>query len=365
MQLDICDMRQPFGIAALQMSLGSGQLLSALMRLSKACMIPKDSENTFLPDIPEPLIQVGITGGSTESGLLYVLECVRILVSNISRSWKRTEYTGSIHSLAHYAHHESMDSTLYWMALRLGKCISVLRQNISCYLTTADLAVALANDSPILLPLPMSPIPSMSLLSRSDDIYEKVRHFSHSILWVAAKALGICHLEHTNQPSHHPMDGWLQAFEQLHQWYHLRPLEFQPMIELEGDDQMLHSEGGMPLLLFANAAGAFSNQLYHTTMLLLLQSKPRTVLLHNVPSQLLSPLWHAQRICGIALNNDRRECWDPCLLASFLVAARFMTHESQQKEILQGFERIRVLTGWDVGEYLIHLREDWSFSEGD
>jgi hypothetical protein len=41
-----------------------------------------------------------------------------------------------------------------------------------------------------------------------------------------------------------------------------------------------------------------------------------------------------------------------------------MTHEAQQVEIVKGFERIYDLTGWSVGEYLTHLREEWSFLDG-
>lgn len=209
-------------------------------------------------------------------------------------------------------------------------------------------------------------MPGLPLIAHSEDTYYRIRHYAHSILWAVGKTLGICHPEDMPHPSssHQLMDSWLQAFEELNEWYRLRPLEFQPMIEVEGDDEMFHAEGDFPLLLFANGAGALSNQLYHTAMLVLLQSKPKMVLLHNAPSRFSSPLWHAQRICGIALNNDRRECWDPCLLASFLTAARLMTHETQQKEILQAFDRIKELTGWDVGEHLIRLSEDWSFSEG-
>jgi hypothetical protein len=160
------------------------------------------------------------------------------------------------------------------------------------------------------------------------------------------------------------MESWLQAFGELDQWYQLRPLEFQPMVEVGGRDHVLNQGSEFPLLLFANGPGTFSNQIYHTAMLLLLQCKPRTAMLNHPQSPVLSPLWHAHRVCGIALNNDTRESWDPCLLASLLVAAKHMTHESQQEEILHGFNRIHEITGWDTGEYLTRLREDWSFSEG-
>lgn len=135
------------------------------------------------------------------------------------------------------------------------------------------------------------------------------------------------------------------------------------MVDLDAHDPTLCSDGGFSLVLFTNGAGVFSNQLYHTAMLMLLQDKPRTVQLTDFQSSVLSQLWHARHICSIALNNDRRDWWDPCLLASSLMAARYMTHESQQQEILQGFERIRNLTGWDISRSLDVLCEEWSSLE--
>jgi hypothetical protein len=213
----------------------------------------------------------------------------------------------------------------------------------------------------------MSAVPNIALLSHIEDVHDRVRYYTRVALWLCGKALILYHQQSISQQdsTHQQLtDNWLQAFEELDEWYRMRPQEVQPIVELHNSDPMLDSGSEFPLLLFSNAAGPFSNQIYHTAILLLLQCKPRTALINKPHSPALSPLWHAQRICGIALNNDRRECWDPCLLASFLVAARFMTHESQQNEIIQGFDKIRKLTGWDVGEYLSHVREDWSFLDG-
>ncbi|KAJ5312116.1 hypothetical protein N7508_002946 [Penicillium antarcticum] len=87
--------------------------------------------------------------------------------------------------------------------------------------------------------------------------------------------------------------------------------------------------------------------------------RPRTARITDFHSAAMSPLWHAQRVCSISLHNDRRECWDPCLLASFFVAARRMTHESQQQEVLRGFNRIRTVTGWNTHDSLQGLRAEW------
>ncbi|KAF9890354.1 hypothetical protein FE257_006020 [Aspergillus nanangensis] len=359
--LDICDMKHPFGISVVQIAVKSEDLLHALMELSNVCIIPlaingreRHSRPSFSarPDrLPLNRQGTGLDLNSTEMSLLVLFDQLRSLISEFPNTWNNTAYGDLrlLESLAPHAFGMEIESSVYWMFLRL------------------DLSIALANNMSIRTPLPTSAVPSPSLLSRTEDVHERVRHYTHVVLWLCGKVLSVCHQESMAQEdsSHQQLtDSWVQIFNELDQWFHMRPQELRPMVELNTGDQVLSAGTEFPLLLFANTAGALGNQIYHTAMLLLLQSKPRTALLDKQHSPALSPLWHAQRVCGIALNNDRRECWDPSLLASFLVAARYMTHESQQKEILQGFDRIHNLTGWDAGEYLSHLREDWSFLEG-
>lgn len=233
---------------------------------------------------------------------------------------------------------------------------------------TIDLGNALASNTPITVPLPMEALPNLSVLSRSVNTYERVSNYAHTILWLCGKALKLYHLDTIPQPSsasHDRVQDWLQIFEEVAHWYHLRPQEFHSVVEIDKDDANFNPDGEFPTLLFTNGAASLCNQIYHTAMLTLLQCRPRTIPLGKLHSLPLSPLWHAQRICGIAINNDLRECWDPCLLASFLAAARHMTHESQQGEILQAYYRIRNITGWDIGEHLTELREYWTFLEGN
>ncbi|KAB8221424.1 hypothetical protein BDV33DRAFT_190411 [Aspergillus novoparasiticus] len=238
--LDICDLRHPFGINVIQMATSSEKLLSAILALSESCIIQRRHWNRAGLEQPtlrksNQLDQLDHDHPDfTELIVLCLLEEIRGLVTDVPKAWidwmnRDVPY---VNHLVQHAYSKDIESTAYWMFLRI------------------DLGVALANDIPLRIPLPMLPIPSLSLLSRTED------------------------------------------------------------------------------------------------------------------SPVLSPLWHAYRICGIALNNDTREGWDPCLLASLLLAAKHMTHESQQQEILQGFNHIREITGWDTGEYLSHLREEWSFLDG-
>ncbi|KAL4782038.1 hypothetical protein BJX76DRAFT_369410 [Aspergillus varians] len=392
--LDIHDLNHSFGITALQTAVNSpsGQLLPALIALSEACLQVEGDRGwsyaqihgiqaaQFDGELAAPYSQfsedleasVDMHESFTEAVLLRVFQELRSLVLDIAGAWakrKDGEEHGSEYEdrllrwLAHTAYGIGIESAVYWIFLRM------------------DLGISLVNNTPLRTPLPSLQTPSLAPLSCTESTPERVAHYAQVLLGLCGKALTTYHQESTTHqiPG---TDSWLQIFEELNQWHILRPQEFQPMVELDndtsiasGDDEAnildleLNAGSEFPLLLFTNGAAALCNQLYHTTMLFVLERKPRTAALLNQRyshphSPVLSPLWHAQRVCGIALNNDRRECWDPCLLASFLVASRHMTHESQQAEIVRGFDRIQTLTGWGVGEYLAQLREEWSYLDG-
>jgi hypothetical protein len=137
----------------------------------------------------------------------------------------------------------------------------------------------------------------------------------------------------------------MQLIEELELWYNNRPGTFHPLVDLEITEW---TESNFPPIIFTSGAAVFGNQLYHTAMLLLLNVS------RVQPSQLflfqLSRSWHIRRICNISLHNDGPECWDPCLLASFLVAAKEIHQEEQRCEIRHGLAQITKLTGWDVSK---------------
>ena len=224
-----------------------------------------------------------------------------------------------------------------------------------------DLAAALATKTDIQVPLPPSAL-DISDRELGTDPFGPVFHYAHQPLRLCAKAVEFTQNEDP-LPLFPPLQVWMEMVEELENWYQERPEGFQPILELDMGNQNDAPGPSFPVVLFANGAGVFSNQLYHTAMLILLLSRPRTARTTGFPSATTSPLWHAQRVCSIALNNDRRECWDPCLLSSFLMAARRMTHETQQQEIISGFDRIQKVTGWNTSELLRGLQEHWQFFE--
>ena len=208
--------------------------------------------------------------------------------------------------------------------------------------------------SPVSIPdiLPYGPASPLVGLSRESLSYDR------EPLFLCARVLNHCFGQDVaSTPGIHLGLGttqkWKSLFESLNIWYSNRPQDSKPMLEIEENDQLF------PLILFTNDVAVLANQLYHASMLLLLQNRPRTLQNEHGRSIFMSPLWHAQRICGISLNNDSRENWDFSLVASLYLAAKRMTYEPQQQAILRGIERIGSITGWNLNALAMQLVQEW------
>lgn len=224
------------------------------------------------------------------------------------------------------------------------------------------MSCALLSTIPIRIPLPLDThhVPSSG----------KVDHVS----FYAQAAIALC--VDAVMFSHGDDDRWLQQryglnrvetwktlIQSFAHWYMHRSQEFQPIIELYPKDG-LESENDFPSIVFTSGAALLANQLYHTGMLLLLQSKPRFVEKPMSNSSSMSILWHAHRICGIAIQNDGRSTWDPSLVASLIVAARTVTHRSQHDAVVGTLEAVQSLTGWEISRHIDELKSEWRLAEG-
>ncbi|KAJ6129356.1 hypothetical protein N7512_002136 [Penicillium capsulatum] len=313
--LDICDLGQNFGIQGLQLAMQSQPVWNSILKLSRTSNNSLHSQE--VDNENDGTISSGIQEDYTEVALLLVFSAVTQYTANISTAWKtrKDTYLHIRRRLCHHTTGRSLDASIYWLFLRL------------------DVGAALALDTNINTHLPPSP-PYTPDSSFEADPFGEVFCFAQRPLWLC----GSCP----------PLHLWMHLVEELEKWYRERPRGFQPMMELG---------------INGHSTGVFINQLYHTSMLLLLHNRPRTAPITDIQSTTMSPLWHAQRVCSIALNNDSRECWDTCLLASFLMASRRMTHEAQQQEVLRGFHRIQEITGWGANDFLQGLQEEWRFLE--
>lgn len=250
---------------------------------------------------------------------------------------------------------------MLWLLARLGKCVHYwpwVEEYVLIMLGTA--AALLKESSPFL----NSGI-LRSLLQSSSQRGPNMGHteyYAHETLALCAEVLEFSFGDQDmassfdTEPPKPRAVRWKSIVNRLNDWYSNRPPIFLSVIELNDEKYPF------PIIYFTNGTAVFANQLYHTAMMLMLAHKPRTVQLEQRRTPSLSQLWHAHRICSIAINNNRCECWDPCLLASFYVAARQMTHESQHREILHGFEHTGSL-GWPVNSFIDQLKQEWNASE--
>ncbi|GKT41176.1 uncharacterized protein ColSpa_01357 [Colletotrichum spaethianum] len=267
--------------------------------------------------------------------------------------WTACQFTSSI--LDGWQDLPTMIGDSFWtmaLAEATSKTISILS-----VLVRLELAAALVTGAPISVPEQLHSNP-ISQPWDSSTIAETMFQYTIEPLLLCAKVVNFCAGSFPRQapdlgapPT--PVHRWTVLSDALGTWYANRTQEFRPMVEIDGDENLF------PIILFTNGAAVFANQLYHTAMLLLLQNKPRTLQAAGKKSSSMSPLWHAQRVCGIALNNDRRDTWDLCLVASLYLAAQRMTYEPQQRAILECFERVKALTGWNVDGFSTKAREDW------
>ncbi|OIW31512.1 hypothetical protein CONLIGDRAFT_677984 [Coniochaeta ligniaria NRRL 30616] len=250
---------------------------------------------------------------------------------------------------------------IYWLFVRL--CLSA--------------ALANATSVPIRLP----PTEMFAQADPAATLAERTSSHAHQALLLCAKTLAFCFPEDESsvQAAAGPpvVETWRTLVDELDAWHASRPGDFEPMVDMDHAQQQAGSPPStstsshpFPTILFATGAAVLANQLYHTAMLLLLSRKPRSWrMAHPLPASLAagstaqSPLWHAQRACGIALNNDRRDCWDPCLVASLLVAARGMTHEEQQAAVLSGLARIADVTRWRLAGVVEELKREWDVAD--
>ncbi|KAF4443837.1 Transcriptional regulatory protein pro-1 [Fusarium austroafricanum] len=333
--LDINDADQTFGLIVPRVAMNSMPLLSSLLSLSLATL-GNDTHldltgQSLLPDPDNPHI------GIMRSALTFTFTTLHRQFVTQPTSWlspsKNIGYD-SINSVSFQDHYPSVALAISWMILRLG------------------VSVSLMNGSPVSIPSMVSYEASSPL----NGIYRESLKCGREPVLLCAQVLNYCFGDDASTSPERirtpAAQKWKALYGALHMWYTNRPRDFKPMLEIE-DNELF------PLILFTNGAAILANQLYHSSMLLLLQNRPRTLPKEHGRNVYLSPLWHAQHICGISLNNDTRNSWDFTLLASFYLAAKRMTYEPQQHAILHGIGRIGSLTGWNVNTLSAQLVHEW------
>ncbi|KAI0132630.1 hypothetical protein BJ170DRAFT_614724 [Xylariales sp. AK1849] len=248
---------------------------------------------------------------------------------------------------------------------------------LSCLalISRLEIAYSLMNQTaPVMVPELTHQTLSLSKMYESSvGQTQKILDASLCCLGLLAEVMNLCHpaSEAQNDAAHSQaavstligasrVARWKKLFHELWAWQVNRPPELQQLMESEGH------EAAFPTVIFTSGAGISSNTLCHTAMFLLLSNRPQSISLaewhskSDLDAAQLSPLWHARRVCGIALNSDpeHTHCWDPCTIAAFSLVARRMTHLSQQDDIIACLSRVKV-AGWHIDGLVQKLRDEW------
>ncbi|KAJ6127997.1 hypothetical protein N7471_009214 [Penicillium samsonianum] len=163
----------------------------------------------------------------------------------------------------------------------------------------------------------------------------------------------------------HSLSQWTFLWSDCQKWYNERPVNVQQIVDIRGGeaDQIdPDHDSSFPILIYTTPMALVANAVYHTISLLLLTHKPRLLKSLPGPRSVTSHIWHAQSIAGIAASNDSPEQWDPILVASLLIIAKEMTHESQQAVLLDRFSRITATTGIKLDRETEALQAAWNLA---
>ena len=146
---------------------------------------------------------------------------------------------------------------------------------------------------------------------------------------------------------------WKALYDLLEGWYNDRPEEMKPLMDLPPSKEETH----LPFntILYSTPPGISGNQVYHASMILLLQDRPKEI---RLPKSHKSMLWHARQICGIALSNSDHGALINALQPIW-IAGKLMSHHSEHKALLDTLKRLEEETGWATSWRAKDLQEFW------
>lgn len=147
--------------------------------------------------------------------------------------------------------------------------------------------------------------------------------------------------------------AWSRLWDEMELYFVTRPAHMQPMFSIPGHNPSINSP--FPNVIYSNAAAQAGNQWAHCAAILMLQRKPRDLVLKPKTKSIL---WHARQICGIALSNDHHGCWTNAVQPMW-IAGRLMSHPQEHEAILHWLRKVERETGWATQFRVDDLTEHW------
>ncbi|KAJ5085256.1 hypothetical protein N7532_010027 [Penicillium argentinense] len=373
--IDVGDPYCAFGVQALLLSRSNRPLQSAILALSASqrSLLGLGFPNQdisggmrFRKEAEESLVMEAAMLRHTGQALLLLQ---RILPAGVQQWRDRLEpHIESDGLVTPGALAEEMGEELFWLHFRL------------------DLASSLITCKPPLIPFRSflqrdgSPIHTSQLALEIPTVHRVYNHalclLGHSLALIygdpditSPQAAGSPELAaFPSLRQSHFLSQWTFLWTDCQKWYNERPVDAQQIVDVRGGeaDQIdPDHDSSFPILIFTTPMALVANTVYHITSLLLLTHKPRLLKSLPGPRCFTSHIWHAQSIAGISASNDSPEQWDPILVASLLLIAREMTHESQQTVLLDLFRKITATMGISLERETQALQSVWNIARYD
>ncbi|BAE63934.1 hypothetical protein F9C07_1181682 [Aspergillus flavus] len=153
-------------------------------------------------------------------------------------------------------------------------------------------------------------------------------------------------------------EQWKRLWDELQFW-----LEQRPSAILPAKSTSMQGDRMFPEIFYAHQAAISSNQLYHTSCILLLEIKPPAILLPS-SSHLTSSVWHARRVCGISLTNPHPGNLINAIQPLY-IAGKLLTHRREHIAVAKLFRTIEQTTGWGALWRLRDLEAVWGYETNE
>lgn len=362
--LDICDSDQHFGVTLLTESTQNPSLRACVLRLSAssssmACASvgsysgrSSSYGNTSDGNVPDAAVKT----------VVGVIDVLAYAVPSLAAFWREgvANQTNLFEESLIELSSSDLSTCAYWLLVRLGKCSHLTFEKTQLTPDLLELSRALmAGDNRI----PLPPLTEQGGQLGSNNPMAQCAYDAIALCVDACMfAQGDDDRWLQQRYGLNRVEVWRTLVQKFAHWYMRRSHEFQPIIDLYPKDGVL-TDDDYPTIVFTSGSALLANQLYHTGMLLLLQHKPRFADKPSQNSPSMSTLWHAHRVCGIAIQDDRSGWWDPCLVASLIVAGRTATHASQHDAIVSTLEFVQRLTGWSIDACIEQLKGEWRLAD--
>lgn len=150
---------------------------------------------------------------------------------------------------------------------------------------------------------------------------------------------------------------WKAMYDLLEGWYIDRPEEMRPLMCAPASKK--RTDTPFSTILYSTPPAISGNQMYHASMILLLQEKPKEIVLSKSHK---SMLWHARQIWGISLSNSDHGALINGLQPMWL-AGKLMSHHSEHEAILGALKHLEQETGWATSWRAKDLEEFWGVDD--